>query len=104
MLRKDVDVHGGGLTLFFLFVFFAGEGGLCFTRALHTGLNLVERSGCSPITVETDSLELVQAYNGFILIEGGWGASILQNLVAASPSTPSPTLSPEDTAGRSPCG
>jgi ribonuclease HI len=32
--------------------------------ALLEGLQLIERVGCSPVTVETNSLELVQAFNG----------------------------------------
>ena len=34
--------------------------------ALQKGFMLIEQLGCSPVTIETDSLELVQAYNGVI--------------------------------------
>jgi ribonuclease HI len=36
--------------------------------ALLHGLQLVERIGCSPVTIESDFMELVQAFNGEIQI------------------------------------
>jgi ribonuclease HI len=35
-------------------------------HALHKGLKLIENLGYSPVTIESDSVELVQAYNGVI--------------------------------------
>ena len=44
------------------------------TYALKLGLELVDRVGCHPINIETDCLELVQAFNGEIVIGGPYNA------------------------------
>jgi ribonuclease HI len=43
--------------------------------ALQNGLQLIEDLGCAPVVIETDSLELVQAYNEIIDI---WNPYIRQ--------------------------
>ena len=42
--------------------------------ALQSGLNFIEDMGCAPVIIETDSLELMQDFNGVIEIWSPYAA------------------------------
>jgi ribonuclease HI len=48
------------------------------------GLQLVERIGCSPVTIESDSMELVQAFNGEVQIWSPYTATLADCFITAS--------------------
>jgi ribonuclease HI len=52
--------------------------------ALLQGLQLVDRIGCSPIIIESDSLEIVQAFKGEIEIRGPYHAILSDCFQVAS--------------------
>ena len=58
---KEEVVAGSSLVLQNL-----GDSTSAEAAALLHGLQLIERIGCSPVTIDFDSLELVQAFNGEI--------------------------------------
>ena len=51
--------------------------------ALQRGLKLVEQIGCNPVVIETDSMELCQAYNGEIEIWSPYSAILVDCFVRA---------------------
>ena len=52
--------------------------------ALQRGLQLIENLGCSSVIIETNSLELCQAFNGIIEVWSPYGAILVDCFVRTS--------------------
>ena len=52
--------------------------------ALQKGFMLIEQLGCSPVTIETDSLELVQAFNGVFEVSSPYTAILVDCFLRSS--------------------